>query len=124
MPADYADFRTAKIFLLDEAASDANAVKARLISFRVEGYAKPENIGQQGFVNGLMRTLQAGNKWFIPGNRSSCLELLAYICCHRLESRLVGVELVEILTDADALSLACDRIANTRQVVTRRRTRK
>lgn len=71
-----------------------------------------------------MRTLQAGNKWFILGNRSSCLELLASICRHRLESRLVGVELVEILTDADALSLACDRIANTRQVVTRRRTRK
>lgn len=38
MPADYAvawlNFRTAKIFLLDEAASEANAVKARLISLR------------------------------------------------------------------------------------------
>ncbi|KRB30854.1 hypothetical protein [Mesorhizobium sp. Root172] len=112
-------FREAKVFLLKGFMK--NDVEIRFIHDRslirsCDGQ-KGKGTERHDFFRDVVRSLDRSLEWLILGNRSSCFGLLMYICHQNLESRVVGVEPIDMPTDADVLSRARDYFAKHDEVV-------
>ncbi|MCA0008698.1 MULTISPECIES: hypothetical protein [unclassified Mesorhizobium] len=101
------EFRTAKVFLFEDAATPSVAGEPEFI-----GDMRLTHDGQKGqrrdddFFGEVLGFLEARKKWIIIGNRSSCVGLLERICRQKAEGRVVGVEFVDAVTAEEVLSRA------------------
>jgi hypothetical protein len=108
------EFRTAKIFLSDGPTIEDGCVEVvwDRLQTNTDDDEKARSSGANDFFGEVVRSLQVGGEWFILGSRSGCFGLLAYICRHRLESRVIGTKVIEVHEGMGVLSHVRDHLVS------------
>lgn len=99
------EFRTAKIFLSDGPTVGDTCVEVVRDRPQAKWNDEKGRLSEANdFFGDVVQCLEVAGEWFILGSRSGCFGLLAYICRRKLESRIIGTEVIEVSENIGVLS--------------------